>query len=111
MNDSSNDIEEEAEGETAFADLYSSVSLNEEVIITIPKEEVTRVKVGLKNFKAKHSARMKANGLAAPVESFMFIERECEKEEYRDLYIDLVISLTRKSTVFIKEMRIPDNNF
>ena len=39
--------------ELSYAEIYASAALNGEVVLTIPPEEVERVKIGLKNFKAK----------------------------------------------------------
>lgn len=99
------------EEEVSFSEIYASAALNGEVVITIPPEEVERVKTGLKNFKAKQAAKMKADGLTPDPSVFIFTERECLDPDFRDNFIDLSIQLTRKSTIKVAKLRIPDNDF
>lgn len=102
-------IQEIENEELSFSELFSSVLLNEEIVITIPKEEVIRVKNGLKNLKAKQSSRMRLDGLAPDPSVFSFLERTPKEKEYAEDFIDLTISLSRKSVVKIAKIRIPDN--
>lgn len=96
------------EEEMSFSEIYAAAALNGEVVISIPPEEVERVKTGLKNYKAKQASKMKAEGLLPDPSVFIFTERECIDEDLRDSFIDLSIQLTRKSTVKIAKIRIPD---
>ncbi len=95
--------------EIAFSELYASVLLNEEIIITIPPEEVERVKTGLKNLKAKQASRMKEDGLVPDPSIFAFNTHPAKDESLKDSYVDLSIQLSRKSVVKIAGIRIPDN--
>ena len=95
--------------EIAFSELYASVLLNEEIIITIPPEEVERVKTGLKNLKAKQASRMKEDGLVPDPSIFAFNTFPAKDESLKDSYVDLSIQLSRKSVVKIAGIRIPDN--
>ncbi len=95
--------------EIAFSELYASVLLNEEIIITIPPEEVERVKTGLKNLKAKQASRMKEDGLVPDPSIFAFNIFPAKDESLKDSYVDLSIQLSRKSVVKIAGIRIPDN--
>ena len=95
--------------EIAFSELYASVLLNEEIIITIPPEEVERVKTGLKNLKAKQASRMKEDGLVPDPSIFAFNILPIKDESLKDSYVDLSIQLSRKSVVKIAGIRIPDN--
>lgn len=95
--------------EIAFSELYASVLLNEEIIITIPPEEVERVKTGLKNLKAKQASRMKEDGLVPDPSIFAFNILPTKDESLKDSYVDLSIQLSRKSVVKIAGIRIPDN--
>ncbi len=97
--------------ELSFQEILTTVSLNDEVILTIPREEVIRVKTGLKNLKAKQSAKMKEEGLAPDPSTFTFVERPCHQEDLREFYIDLSIQLTRKSTVKVLKLTIPEQEF
>ncbi len=102
-------VTESRDEELTFSELYASVMLNGEVVITIPPEEVERVKTGLKNLKAKQAAKMKEEGLVPDPSVFTFIERPSNDEEFKDAFIDLSIQLTRRSVIKIAKMRIPDN--
>ena len=97
--------------ELTFSEIYASVMMNEEVVITIPLEEVERVKTGLKNLKAKQASKLKEEGLLPDPSVFTFVERECEEEDLKGLFTDLSIQLARRSTVKIVKMRIPDKEF
>ena len=102
------DINQDGE-ELTFSELYASIILNGEIIITIPPEEVERVKTGLKNHKAKLSAKMKEEGLVPDPSIFTFIERTPLSPSYKDNFVDLSIVLSRRSSIKIMQMRIPDN--
>ena len=97
--------------ELSFMEIYSSVMLNNEIIITIPIEEVERVKTGLKNLKAKQATKMKEEGLVPDPSVFTFAEKPCEEEEFKDTHVDLNIQLSRKSIVKVARIKIPDDNF
>ena len=97
--------------ELSFMEIYSSVMLNNEIIITIPIEEVERVKTGLKNLKAKQATKMKEEGLVPDPSVFTFSEKPCEDEEFQATHVDLNIQLSRKSVVKVARIKIPDDNF
>lgn len=99
--------EEQTEQELTYAEILSNLTLNREVIITIPIEEEEATKTGLKNLKAKQNLRMKAEGLPKVEEIFRFVSTP--SKEYAD-YIDLHIVLERTGTVRVKKMRIPDDS-
>lgn len=102
--------EESNEEELTFSELYSSVLLNGEVVITIPKAEVERVKTGLKNVKAKQAIKMKEDGLIPDPSVFTFLEREAinDNGDIIQDFCDLSIELSRRSVIKIKKLRIPD---
>lgn len=100
--------EEETEEEITFSEILSTLTLNGEVIITIPFTEEAKVKTGLKNLKAKQGIRLKEEGLCPVEETLEFISNT--SKEYEDC-IDLHIVLKKKGTVMIKRMTIPDNEF
>ena len=105
------DVDNQGEEELSYAEIYAAAALNGEVVITIPPEEVERVKTGLKNFKAKQAAKMKESGLIPDPSTLNFATRECLDPELRENFIDLSIQLSRKSTVKVVKMRIPDGEF
>lgn len=94
--------------ELSFQEIYAAAALNGEIIIVIHKDEVERVKTGLKNFKAKQAAKMKAEGLVPDTSIFTFVARD--RKDDPD-FVDLSIALSRKSTVVVKEIKIPDQDF
>lgn len=102
------DYEEDGEEEITFAELLANVMLNDEIIITIPPEDVERTKTGIKNTKAKQAAKMKDEGLAVDNSVLSFIVAESKAFPGMS---DLKIILSRKSTVKIKKMVVPDGNF
>lgn len=105
-------MNEETEEELTFSELYSSTLLNGEIVITIPKEEIERVKTGLKNVKAKQALKMKEDGLIPDNSVFNFIERVAKDEDGNEIegFCDLSIELSRRSVVKIKRFRIPDQD-
>lgn len=96
------------EEEVTFSELLANVMLNDEIIITIALEDVERVKTGIKNTKAKQASKMKEEGLAVDNSTLSFVVEE--SKDY-DGMADLKIILSRKSTVKIKQMKIPDGEF
>lgn len=102
------DMNQEGEEEVTFAELLANVMLNDEIIITISPEEVERTKTGIKNTKAKQAARMKDEGLAVDNSVLSFIVTE--SKDFPGM-ADLKIILSRKSTVKIKKLTIPDGEF
>lgn len=97
------------EEEVTFSELLANVMLNDEIIITIAPEDVERVKTGIKNTKAKQTAKMKEDGLPTNTgEMLSFTSTPSVK--HKDM-VDLKIILSRKSTVKIKALTIPDGDF
>lgn len=96
------------ESEVTFSELLANVLLNDEIIITIEPHDVERVKTGIKNTKAKQAARMKEEGLAPDSSTLTF--NAYASKNFPDM-IDLHIILSRKSTVKIKALNIPDGEF
>lgn len=104
--------EDEIPGQLSYAEIYAAVALNGEVIITIPKEEVKRVRTGLINLKAKMATKQKEEGITPDPSVFTFIEREPEDKDFPpEHFVDLSIQLSRKSLVKVAKIRIPDQNF
>jgi hypothetical protein len=94
--------------EITFAELLATVMLNDEVIITIPATEVDRVKTGIKNVKAKQASKMKEDGLIPDPSTLSF---NIIKEDTEEGDVDLQIILSRKSTIKIKRINIPNGEF
>lgn len=94
--------------ELSYAEIYSNVALNDEIIITIPAETVESTKTGLKNFKSKQASKLKAEGLE-PDQATLNFEEEAS-EEFPGC-INLRIYLTRKATIRIAKLTIPEKDF
>jgi len=95
--------------ELSFSEIFAAVTLNGEVVITIPPEEIERVKTGLKNLKAKQAAKFKEDGLIPDPSVLTFVERPSTDKEYEG-YVDLSVQLSRRSVVKVAKMRIPDQD-
>lgn len=96
------------EEELSYGEILANLSMNGELIITIPIEKEDEVKTGLKNLKARQNAKLEKGNLPKPPEVLEFSSRK--SEEYEDC-IDLRIILRKKGAVFVKKMVIPDNTF
>lgn len=104
----------EEEQELSFEEILTTVMMNDEIIIVIPTEEVERVKTGLKNAKAKQAAKMKEDGLLPDPSNLSFLtfpytsnDEDVEEGEY----VQLKIILSRRGTIKVKEVIIPDGDF
>lgn len=91
----------------SFPEIYSSVLLSGEIIISIPAELEEKVKQGLKNFKAKQAMRDKEKGLPPDPNILSFNTQKSDIEGA----IDLSIALIPKNLVPILRIRIPDQSF
>lgn len=99
--------EQDNSEEITYGELYASALLNGEVIITIPAEEETKTKNGLKNFKSKQNQRLKEEGQPADQSIISFLSTPSKEFEG---CIDLSIAVQQRGIVKIKAMRIPDNH-
>lgn len=99
-------MEQSLDEEMSYAELYASVQLNNEIVITIPIEEEERTKVGIKNVKAKQAAKFKEDGL--PVDPSVLSFSSSMSKEFENA-VDLTITLTRKAVVPVFKLRIPDS--
>jgi len=102
------------EQELSFEEILTTVMMNDEIIIVIPTEEVERVKTGLKNAKAKQAAKMKEDGLLPDPSNLSFLTfpyAPNEEEEQEGTYTQLKIILSRRGTIKVKEVIIPDGDF
>lgn len=92
--------------EWSYTEIYSSVQLNNEIVITIPVEEEERTKVGIKNVKAKQAAKFKEDGL--PIDPSVLSFSSTKSKEFENA-VDLTITLTRKAVVPVLKVRIPES--
>jgi len=103
---SSEEKEKEEKEGMSYADLYSSLVLNGELIVTLPSSEVERVKIGLKNYKSKQATRFREQGIPVDSSTLYFAIKETNKQ-----FTKLIIALVQKPTLPILEIEIPDNEF
>lgn len=97
------DMEDE---ELSYTDILANLAVHGELIITIPAELETQVKIGLKNAKARAIAKARKEGKDVPDEVLEFYSRPSKQFEN---CIDLQIVLERRGVVKVKAIRIPDN--
>jgi hypothetical protein len=109
MSDFAEDVENDDGEELSFTELLASVMLNDEIIITIPKEELVRVKNGLKNTKTKQATKFKDEGLAVDPSTLVFVERPPSNGDSE--FIDLSIQLVRRGTVKVAKIVVPQQDF
>ena len=93
--------------ELSFAEIYSSVLLSGEIIITIPAELESKVKQGLKNFKAKQATKNKEQGLPIDNNVLSFNAKPSDISNA----VDLSISLLSRNLIPILRIKIPDQEF
>jgi len=101
------EMEHEADSleDITYQELYQNLLLNEELIICIAAEDEERVKTGLKNVKAKQAAKFKEEGL--PVDSSTLAFTSSPSKVHQGA-INLHITLTKKATVKVFSMNVPD---
>ena len=97
----------EEEQELSYQEIYSSLLLNDEIQLTVSPDDLEKLKVGLKNVKAKTSAKNKELGLPTDTSVLKFISKASDEFEG---FIDLTITVDRKGTVKVKKVRIPDDS-
>jgi len=98
---------QEESNELSFAEIYSSVLLSGEIIITIPAELESKVKQGLKNFKAKQATKNKEQGLPIDNNVLSFNAKPSDISNA----VDLSISLLSRNLIPILRIKIPDQEF
>lgn len=93
--------------EMTYSELLATAMMNDEIVITIANEDVERVKIGIKNVKAKQAAKLKEEGLVPDPSILNFFVTPIENSED----VELKIVLSRKSVVRVKHIHIPDGEF
>jgi len=92
----------------SYADIYASVLLNGEIIIEIPSDIVEKVKMGLRNHKARQLAKLKA--AEQVVDDTVLSFTSTYGTDNPDI-IALVISLRERTAVPVLKLTIPDGAF
>jgi len=91
----------------SYAEILAAVLLNDEIVITIPMEDEERVKNGIKNYKSKQAAKLRAEG--QPYDSSTLTFSSVPSEEFYGC-VDLTILSKNRGIIKIKKMRIPEND-
>ncbi len=107
--DINNNREEQEDEEISFEEILANLQLSGEVIITIDPLVEDRVRVGLRNFKAKQILKLREEGL--PVSTDEVLEFSSVPSKEHKNYCDLTILLRKKGIVKIKKMVVPDNSY
>lgn len=108
MNEKAKEKREAKNNGMSYADIYDSVLLNEEIVITLPTDIVERVKIGLRNHKARHLAKLKEADIQPDSTRLVFHTAPSPTVENA---IDLTIILKETVTVPILKLTIPDSTF
>lgn len=98
------------EEETIYSpqEIYEQVVAFSEVILTIPALEEERLKNSLSSAKSKMQAKLKAEGQAVDTSQVLTFDTTPAEEEG---YIDIRISLVKKSGIRVKKITLPDPEF
>jgi hypothetical protein len=101
------EVEEENEEYLSYSEIYGNLLTSNEVIVTIPLEQVEALKTGLKNLKSRASQKAKEDGLAQVDETLSF--DVSPSTEYEDC-CRVQILLKKQGVVKVKKLEIPDNS-
>ena len=100
--------EEKEENGMSYADIYASVLLNGEIIIAIPSSLTEKVKMGLRNHKARQLAKLRAIGQVADDTILTFVTEESPTDAE---IVNLTITLRERIVVPVLKLTIPDGDF
>lgn len=103
-----NKEETKEENGMSYADIYASVLLNGEIIIAIPSAITEKVKMGLRNHKARQLAKLRAIDQVADDTILTFSTEESPTDA--DV-INLTITLRERAVVPVLKLTIPDGDF
>lgn len=90
-----------------FEEILSNLLVSDELVLTIPGDDVERVKIGLKNLKSKRNKKLREDGLVPDNATLEFSISPSETEDF----IDLRIFHIKKGTVSVKKMIVPSGEF
>lgn len=106
------EVEEEglmdsSEETMTFEEILSNLLVSDELVLTIPIDDVERVKIGLKNLKSKRNKKLREDGLVPDTATLEFSISPSSDEDF----IDLRIFHIRKGTVSVRKMVVPSGEF
>lgn len=90
-----------------YEEILSNLLVSDELVLTIPLDDVEHVKIGLKNLKSKRNKRLREVGLVPDNATLEFCISPSDEEDF----VDLRIFHIRKGTVSVKKMFIPSGEF
>lgn len=102
--------EEKEESGMSYADIYASVLLNGEIIITIPSYLTEKIKMGLRNHKARQLAKLRAIDQVADDTILTFSTEEPLTNTEIEI-VNLTITLRERTVVPVLKLTIPDGDF
>lgn len=91
-----------------FAELLAAVQESKDLILTVPKDQVEALKVGLSNKKAKENKKMKAAGLAVPRDALDYIVYEAGDDK-KDKTMHVRVKYGPRTQINILKMELPDD--
>lgn len=89
-----------------YENVYERILLEGSVRLLMPKASVTKVKTGLKNYKARLCLKQKKDGLPVPTEKLSFTELPATKEDA----LILEVSLVRAGSTILADLAILEEN-
>lgn len=98
-------IEQEA-APLSLLEIYNQVLANSEIILTIPAAEEHALRTGLAGVKAKQNAKLKASGLQPDTSTLSYNVTPSKASEGA---IDVHIVLSKKQTITVLSVRLPDD--
>lgn len=98
------DHQQEVE-ELTYSDMYASLLLNGEITFTILAEDVEKVKVGIKNCKARQAKKDKDEGL---VPDTGILEFESKENKEIEGVVDLTITYSKRHAIRVFKTTIPE---
>ena len=103
------------EGETTynFRELMDQVYKAEDIILTVPSDQVDLLRAGLITRKSKDNAKAKSAGLPPDNKVLSFLVYQAKDKNNADIpgVMDVRVKLGPKKSVTVLEMRIPNDEF
>lgn len=91
----------------SLTEILNQVIANNELILTIPADEEQSLRTGLAGVKAKQNAKLKSAGLQPDSSTLSYVVTP--KKDNAGI-IDVHITLSKKATVTVLAMKLPDND-
>ena len=94
-----------------LTEIYNQVMANDELLLTIPADEEQALRTGLAGVKAKQNAKLKASGLQPDKSTLSFVVTPVKGKDGVVIpeTIDVHIVLSRKQTITVLAMKLPDD--